>query len=139
MPCLSGNAIGFERNKGHRVVINDCLQVVARQVGFVGAHLAHGEVARRGLNQPLELRTVISVCVRNLNTGNDVGLYSTHQVDLNPLVLFQQFRIGVFGISSIERTAIQKLLHLSRTSPPAPILAEKLASDYNAINLEADC
>lgn len=45
------NAIALERDERHRVMVNDRLQVRARQIGFVGADLAHGEVASRGLNQ----------------------------------------------------------------------------------------
>ena len=67
------NAIALERDKGHRVMVNDGLQVGARQVGFIGAHLTHSEVASRGLNEPLELRRVASVRVCNFNAGYDVS------------------------------------------------------------------
>ncbi len=100
----SGAAVRFERNERHRVVVNDCLQVVARQIGFVCAHLTHGEVASRGLYQSLELRTVVGVRVGNFDAGHDVGFDSAHQMNLNPGVALHQFRIGVFGFGPLNES-----------------------------------
>lgn len=72
------NAIALERDEGHRVMVNNCLQVVARQIGFVGADLAHGEVASRGIYQSLELRAIAGVRVGNFYAGHDVGFHSAH-------------------------------------------------------------
>ncbi len=52
MSGFASDAIRLERNERHRVIVHDCLQVVARQIGFVGTHLAHGEVAGGSLYQP---------------------------------------------------------------------------------------
>lgn len=99
------DAIALERDIGHRVMVNDRLQIVARQVGFVGAHLAHSEVASRGLNQSLELRRVGTVRVSNLNAGYDVRFDSAHQMHLDPVVLLHEFRIGIFCLGPLNEAA----------------------------------
>jgi len=105
MPRLSRYAIRLERDKRHRVIVHDCLQIVTRQIGFVGAHLTHGEVASGSLNESGELRTVVGVRVGNFNAGDDVGFDAAHQMHLDPLVALHQFRIGVFGFCPLNEAA----------------------------------
>jgi hypothetical protein len=100
----SGATVRLERYKRHRVVINDRSQVVARQIGFVSAHLADSEVASRGLDQAFELRRVGSVRVGNFDTRDYVGFDSAHQMHLDPVVSFHQFRIGVLGFRPLNKT-----------------------------------
>ena len=58
---LAGRAVRLERDERLCLMVCYYLQVVARQIGFVRAHLSHREVAARGLNESCELRTVVSI------------------------------------------------------------------------------
>ena len=114
MPRLSRYAIRLEWNERHRVIFNDRLQIVARQVGFIGAHLTHGEVAGRGLYQRLKLRAIVRVGIGNFNAGDDVGFDSAHQVHLNPIMLFHQFWIGVFSLRPLNKAASNEAGRVNR-------------------------
>lgn len=98
-------AIALERDIRHRIVVNDRLQVRARQVGFVGAHFLHHKVASRRVHEPLELRTVVSVRVGNLNAGYDVGFRSAHQVNLDPIVALHHFLVAVLCLNPLRESA----------------------------------
>jgi len=101
----AGRAVRLESDKRLRVMVCYYLHIVTRQIGFVRAHLSHSEVAASSFHKSGELRTVISVCVRNLNTCDDVGFDAAHQVNLDPVVLFHEFWIGVFGLGPLNEAA----------------------------------
>jgi len=42
------------------------------------------------LNESDKLRTVVSIRLGDFDAGNDVGLNSAHQVNLDPVALFDQ-------------------------------------------------
>src|SRR5207253_743925 len=78
MPFLTARAVRLERNKGLRVMVCYYLQIVARQIGFVRAHLRHCEVAARSLYESGELRRVASVTVCDLDRCYHVGFDAAH-------------------------------------------------------------
>ena len=100
---LTRDAIRLERDIGHSVMVNDRLQVVARQIGFVGAHFGHREVAPGRFNQPLELRAIVSVTLCDFDGGDNIRFDPAHQVNLNPLAFGYQLRVGIFGVNPLEK------------------------------------
>lgn len=82
---LAGLTVRLERDKRLCVMVCYCLQVVARQIGFIRAYLAHSEVAPGCLNQSRELRTVVSA-FGSFYAGHNVGFCSAHQMHLDPFV-----------------------------------------------------
>jgi len=110
----TGRAVRLERDERLRVMVCYYLQIVARQIGFVRAHLGHSEVASGCLNQSGELRTIVRVGVRDFDAGNDVGLRSAHQVNLDPLVSFHLFRFGVFRLNPSSKATSRKARRIDR-------------------------
>src|SRR5437764_11148651 len=105
MPVLSANAIRLERDKRLRVMVCDYLQIVARQISFVRAHLVHCEVLASSLNESRELRTIVSIAIRDFDSRNDIRGHSAHQVNLDPIVAFHHFLIAILRLAPLSKTA----------------------------------
>ncbi len=100
---LAGCAVRFESDVRHRLMVCYYLHVVARQIGFVGAHFGHREVASRCLNQSLKLRTIAGVLIGYLDAGHDVGFSSAHQVNLDPFVALHHFLVAILRLDPLSK------------------------------------
>src|SRR5207249_920441 len=62
----------LEWDIGHRVMVYNRLQVVFRQVCFLGADFLHHEASAGRLDERLEILSVVRVTLRNFNRRDDV-------------------------------------------------------------------
>ena len=78
--------IGLEGDVGDRAVIHDRLEVVLREVAFIGRDFAHIEIRACVVNQALELGAVVGILVGDDRAGDDVGLGPADEMRLDVLV-----------------------------------------------------
>ena len=102
---LASRAVRLESDERLRVMVCYYLQIVARQIGFVRAHLGHREVASGCLNQSRELRTIVSIGFRDFDAGNDVGFDSAHQVNLDPVMPIHERLVAVLCFDPLNEAA----------------------------------
>src|SRR5260370_806655 len=102
---LTGCAVRLKRDVRHRMMVCYYLHIVARQIGFIGAHLTHSEVAARGLNEPGKLRTVASVEVCDFDAGHNVRSGSAHQVDFDPFVALHHLLVAILRLDPLSKPA----------------------------------
>jgi len=115
MPLVMSHAVSLERNVRHRRIINYRLEVAARQVSLICAHLVHYEVLCGRLNQWLEAGAISGVTVSNLNCRHHVRFHSAHQMDFYPLPLIYQLGVcSILGVHPLHEPASRKTRTINR-------------------------
>jgi hypothetical protein len=89
-------------------VVYDRLQVFCGPVSLVCGDFLHNEIPGGCINQRFEKGAICSKAVADFDGGYDVGLYSAHQMNLDPIPLIDKSWIRVFGINPLEETASRK-------------------------------
>jgi hypothetical protein len=100
----------LEGNKRHRVVINYRLEIVIREIGFVGRDFIHHKASGGSLNKRLKEGAVCRVTIRDFDGGHNVCFHSAHDMYFQPVL-----RVNARGVVTIH----SRLLIPLRLEPSA--------------------
>ena len=82
-----GLAIGLEGDEGGRPGLGDGVDVPVAEVSLIRRDFLYRKVLSGRVQQRREKWSIVLLAVRDLGSGNDIGLSAAHQVSLEPFPL----------------------------------------------------
>src|ERR1044071_6848210 len=101
-------AVRFERDIRHGIVVNSRLEILVREICFIRAHFSHREVLSGGINQRLEVWSVVGISIGDFNGCHNVGFHAAHEMYFKPFLLFPYLAVEVFSLHPLNEATGRK-------------------------------